>query len=316
MNAHEDPARTALATAFRAQVAEAPPVPPRVRALAAARRPWRRTALVSAAAVLLGAVGVSFFLPRRGDASPAVLLQRAANEYLDARDAKLIVTLESEALEFLASLSKDHEPGERVFQPRFHIHAMEPDKFVFYGDPKNSEGSVSVSMPTCGFDGAQAWSYDAEKNEVSIAPPGEGSHLAGLDLSTFLSFGFVRELVDQPDGYDLADSTGPSDRRAGRRVFELTPKSRAAADAGPVWTAAVLTLDPAEDRIEKCVLDVKIGPVNLFTCTIELEDVDTGVGAAYFGWAQHVRDGAKVVEGVLKEGQEQELQQNGYAGAK
>lgn len=301
-DAEHDEARDALARYFRSSIDGAPPVPEKLRALGArevrtdpgVRGLLRIPALASAAAIMLLAVGLALVPQREVDASPAAVLQRASDRFLELEDALLRLSIVSDALSFLVSLSDQHDDSRPAFEPEFWVLVQQPNRFLMWGEETGS--TVETSLQTSGFDGATAWTYLEKENvvELQTVEPGEG--VAAMNLTEYLSFGFIRELQAQ-EKYDIEETTGPADRRAGRRTFRLEQLDENGAPdrgEGPIFEEATITVDERTDLIEKYQVDMRLGPFSLFGFRLELAEVNRGIDSRRFRFDRHVPDGVTV----------------------
>lgn len=287
-----DEARIALADYFGKTIENAPPVPARLRELGQdgpARRVWLRLpTLASAAAITLLAIGLAFIPQRELDASPAAVLRRASQAFLELEDALLRMTLDSPALNFLASLDKKKNP-KKPFHPQFWMQIQHPNRFLLWGE---QEGNVHVDMT--GYDGTTAWAYDEREKVLELQAPDDQMELGDLEMTSYLTFGFVRELQAQQK-YDIEETTGPADVRAGRRTFDLIKLEQPDEDDdGPLWEEASITIDPETGLIERYDVALKLGPLSLFTFKMELAEINQGVDESRFRYQSHVPEGVTV----------------------
>jgi len=288
----QDEAREALAETFRRSIGDAPPPPALLlRKLDEAAPPRlfvRAPALASAAAILLLAIGLGLVPQREVDASPSAVLARASSRFLELEDARLRMTMQSGALDFLLSLSDEHDPSRPGFRPTFWMLMQKPNRFLVWGE--ELESTVETKLQTSGFDGTTAWTYIEDENVVEIQTVADGVGLGDLDLTEYLTFGFVRELQAQQE-YDIEEVTGPADRRAGRRSFQL---ERLGEEEGLVFEEATITIDARTELIERYRVDLQLGPFSLMTFEIELDTINRGVDPRRFRFEQHVPDGVTV----------------------
>jgi hypothetical protein len=285
-------ARAALRRAFDRTRAAAPPPP---AALRPPPRKRRAALLVAGGLAAAAAIVLALATPRaRLDASPAAVIQRAAERYGKFTDVELWVRFDSQAAELLRRVfgAKQETPAAAEEVQRVLIRS--PHYLLLQKTP-DPRGPWRTDRPLEGFDGAQAWKYDPEKREVRFDPP-EGLSLkvegaeGSDDLLRFLSWGFVRDLEKLQRECTLAEATGPSDERAGRRVFRLDPRPPQDGDRRWFWSSAVLTIDPGRDLIEKMVLDVTLAAVSLLRIHVEVAEVDQGVSPRFFSPRHHVPD--------------------------
>jgi hypothetical protein len=296
--------RSSLQQVFRATMGSAPPIPERLLP----RRPMRRLRLglaAGAAAALAVAAFVLVFPQRRLDASPLATLKRAASAYQRLDDVELWVSVESQAAELLERLvneTVDHRDSTitRVFLRSPGLMLVQK-----LTDPR---APPSASEPIQGWDGRVSWSYDPEEAvvhlraepplEVSLSDDAGQPHPRNLDLMQYLSWKLVRELAEADDSFAIEERTGPSDKRAGRRVMRVTPRARPDEDGVMkklFWAGAQVTVDADEDRIEKLVVDVSFAGLSLLRFTVEVARFQQHYPAAFFDYRSHVPAGTPVI---------------------
>jgi len=279
--------RAALRRAFARTRAGAPPPP-------AALRPRKRRAALFALGGLAAAAALVLALavPRaRLDASPAAVIQRAAERYGKFTDVELWVRVESQAAELLRRVFGAKQESAPAPEEVQRVLIRSPHYVLMQKTP-DPRGPWRTDRPLEGFDGSRAWKWDPEKRGVRFEPP-EGLSLKvegaeGNDLLQFLSWGFVRDLGQLQAECTLAEATGPSDERAGRRVFRLDPRPPEEGDRRWFWSSAVLTIDPGRDLIEKMVLDVTLAAVSLLRIHVEVAEVDQGMSPRFFSPRYHI----------------------------
>ncbi|MFQ5654405.1 MAG: zf-HC2 domain-containing protein [Planctomycetota bacterium] len=262
-----------------------------------------------AAIIILGGI-LSFFLQERVGATPTEVMRRAADRYLGLEDVELWITLESQAIDILEWIfgDGDESAGARTIE-RILIKA--PNRFLL-------ESTTDVRLDwgagdgLSGWDGEVLWEYDPRERVVHACRPGPGEltfeseqgsesiDLAEIDLLRFFSWDFVRQLNDAHSRFEVREISGPSSRRSGRRIIEVTPRpdeaEEGSEESGIFMTKAILTIDPAEDLIEKMVIDVRLAVLSLVRLQIEVAAINQAVADSFFHYRAHVPAGTRIKE--------------------
>lgn len=328
--------RTALGDLFSAAIADAPPPPASLPGAADAtaarpRRiawlPWLTGTGIAAALAIAAWIGTGD--ERVTPAEPAAaasieprdVVARAAKGFRGLRDAELLVAMESEAIDMLKKLLDDKKAEDRrktLFF--FRARVQSPDRFAMFTvadrrDPKPVRGEDAS-----GCDGAWIWQYDREHEEV-VRYPADGpapamrwsvkSSSATTSTTTFdtnngadgvlrcLNFGFLEELEANDPHLVYEETTGPSDARAGRRVFRVR---RTDGDANDWVTDAIeLTVDPLRDRLERVRFDVRLSVVSLITFTVDVAATNVGFTKRDFDPRRYVPDRVTVRDATAAE---------------
>ncbi len=263
------------------ELALSPPAMPRPRwsrRFLSRAAPIAATILVMAVVVMVGT--------RDAPATPRSLLERAADGYAEFDDVELYVDFQSSALDFLQRLGDSKaEGGARSFR-------LEINKAGQYVMRQLKAGAVEE---VSGFDGRDHWTYRPGEGTTTAAASGpikvkvtmNGADGTDADLFRFLSWDFVRDLKTNAAEIAMTEVTGPSDTRAGRRTFRLSPSPSKDGETRWAWTEATITIDPRRDLIEKFVLDVQFAAVSLLRVQIEVGRVDQHLRPAYFRLRSH-----------------------------
>ncbi len=308
MNAIDDDLSRTLRAHFRAQIDSAPPLPARLRSAAEGdraveRRSRMRGVAVAAAVLAMIAVTMALVPGTRAVASAREAVAAAAARLAGEDDATLEIVLTSPTVDLLSNLFAD-EPREygAPLGDRQYLRIKRPNRFLLFAGVRDV-AALSAARPVAGFDGERAWSYDAEKNVVSLDSIKIESNSDGgqssvnfdesFDLMKMLSFDFVRELASSSTGKDalvIEETTSSFEKRANRRAFKIARPKDPGKDDSPLWTESTVTIDADSDRIERFTLAVSLGPIDLFRVRAELVSTDDGFDDAEFEWRTHAPD--------------------------
>lgn len=290
----------------------------------------RLMAVVGTAALVLLSAGAVLFYPRpQVIASPVVSLHRAADNYERLADAELWIRIESQAIQALEGLfggggksegsdpsDGDSETGDdegrdsEESQSWFDLAPMrllvQGRNRVLYQKVSDLNAPLDVFLEAGGFDGEEFWSYEMGSDKVVVAPnDGSGLDISldleggvrfeaeDLDFMRFLSWGFLRDLQEANDHFEIRELTWPADDRAQRRVFRLE-RLKKGEGSQLIWGGATVTLDATEDIIERMVLDLSLGPVSLLSVTVEVAATNQGLAPEFFEFEAHVPEGIRV----------------------
>ncbi len=303
--------RAALGDVFADAIATAPLPPASIPGAASThvrRRiawvPWLTGCGIAAALAIAAWIGTSGrnAAPEPVDAPstpksllPRDVVARAAKEFRSLRDAELLVTMESAAIDLLKALLDDKKPEDRK-KTRFFFRTrvQSPDRFAMFTVANRRDPMPVFGEDASGSDGEWRWSYDRENAEV-VRYPADGpapamqwsvkSSSVTKSTTTFdtdngadgvlrcLNFGFLEELEANDPHLVYEETTGPSDERAGRRVFRVRRTDKA-----DEWVtdAIELTVDPMRDRLERVRFDVRLTVVSLISFTVDVAATNRG----------------------------------------
>jgi len=335
--------RDSLKEQFTTWIAEAPTPPPTVldrshtwppAALAAtpphsparARSKTRSIvmkSLTGIAAILLLTLTIYFLIPgEQVIASPAELIQRAAEKYLSWKDVELEISVHLKGMEFLARLSEEDDLDPEDLAGKLRILMLAPHYVL--ANPEGSKKGFPLVDGLFGFDGNDIWTYDAEKKVVHLGDADSESSSFSFTYSTsttehsmkfkkdtnfmqFLSWDFMKQLDDNTENLEIIEVTGPYDSRVERRVFEVhrsldddetdegTKKEKSFLEK-MFWTRSRITIDPEEGLVERYELDLKLSFISLLSFKVEVVDVNQGYDVEYFHWSAHVPEGTSVID--------------------
>lgn len=284
-----DEVRRALLAHYDAERSHAPDPPHALlrvsaRAEATANRSRLGVVVLLAAAVV---ASISLWPRLRADASPAAVIARAARDYLALEDARLRVTVDSHALELLEGLLDDSAPGATPkpvhFSSRLRVDVARPDRFIVWIEEGSAGGAESA--PIAGCDGQRLWTYDPDHRVAHLLEVGAPESGSEFDVTTFLTFDFVRQLEAENGRYEIVEIEATDDPASGRgevRKFRLKKKDDVEPIAPWMWNRATVTIDAATENIVSAEVVLRLGPVPLATARLEVIETNLGLKAEHF----------------------------------
>ena len=301
--------RSGLVAVFDDMQRQAPPAPFKEEQGFSRRRlaPWAAS-LVAAAAVIVGALFI-FNPGQTPQAAPLDLLQRAASQFEDIRSVELWGRLESPGVTALVEAFSDGEKKgdrDRSWQLPMRVLLDGENRALIQvaGDPGTSWGD---GVALFGWDGKQSWIWECGSDEVKISPDslfgleiGDGHldeeqlDLGGQRLIDFLSWGFVERLRGADENLSMREVTWPTDKRAGRRVFEMLSEDEDG-KKGLAFSRTLITIDEKSELIERVVFEVNLAGFSLLKATLEVAEVDPASAAGLFDYGSHAPADARIV---------------------
>jgi outer membrane lipoprotein-sorting protein len=316
--------RGALRGRFEAWIEEAPPPPDAVLdrserwpPLESKKRSIMMKSLTGIAALIVLTASIYFLIPGEPvDASPSALIKRASANYLAWDDVELRVGLHFKAFDFLARLSDDAEP-DATAALLLKLVLQAPNRFLFH--PEGDAKGFPLVDGFSGFDGEYFWSYDEEKKAVRksltemegemITVTYKSENFGGtntfpkdVNLMNLLSWDYMKELNRGGPDLGIVEITKPYDERTGRRVFKLTARKKEKDEEEDSffekmwWTSSRITINAAEDMVERYELDVRFALFTLVTLDVEVVKVNQGLPRDFFNFSSHVPAGTPVIE--------------------
>jgi len=311
---HEDiqTTRDTLGRTFAVAMASAPAAPPALstRAPAARRGRLLRLRWIAVAGVAAAVLVFALFnLFEVEEAAAADVLKMAADRHLDLEEYEFFATIDSEFFQVLGNIF-DVKPKTSAGSTCLRILARAPDWFVIH-EVENLNTRKVKAGEVVGFQGETAWKYDPEKGEVTFCKSGDMTFgfLGGKtrikkghsNLFKLLSWDFYRSMADDQEHQQITEITGPFDRRIRRRVFRLQPKPKADGKKQWIWSKTDVTINPAENLVERMEFDINLTGISIFGVKIELAEANPGLSDAVFDHRTYTPPGTPVVGEVKGE---------------